>query len=160
MTLWFLYLQKWHVWFMGSTIATLPTSHILMCLYCDQVRNYIREHAPRQRAASTRDSWKRSVASSSSGTSVPSGVSVPSSSGSSNASMVSSVCSSTTGSTSSKSSTSISRAHSDGNLATAAERIRDSKVGHNQLCSHKHTGTCTRCCQVHHLDSRGHSCLH
>ncbi|XP_062855810.1 protein FAM199X [Trichomycterus rosablanca] len=92
-----------------------------------QVRNYIREHTPRQRAASTRDSWKRSVASSSSGVSVPSAVSVPSSSSSSNASMVSSACSSTTGSTSSKSSTSISRAHSDGNLATAAERIRDSK---------------------------------
>ncbi|KAI4873454.1 hypothetical protein NFI96_027299 [Prochilodus magdalenae] len=84
-----------------------------------QVRNYIREHSPRQRPGSTRDSWKRSVASSGS----TSGVSAHSSS---NASMVSSA-SSSTGSTGSNSSTSISRAHSDGNLATAAERIRDSK---------------------------------
>ncbi|KAJ8393675.1 hypothetical protein AAFF_G00058940 [Aldrovandia affinis] len=73
-----------------------------------QVRNYIREHGPRQRAGSTREGWKRSGHSSAS---------------SSNASMVSSA-SSSTGSTASN----ISRAHSDGNLsATAAERIRDSK---------------------------------
>lgn len=84
-----------------------------------QVRNYIREHSPRQRSGSTRDGWKRSVASSGS----TSGVSAHSSS---NASMVSST-SSSTGSSGSNSSTNISRAHSDGNLATAAERIRDSK---------------------------------
>ncbi|KAG9272783.1 protein FAM199X [Astyanax mexicanus] len=84
-----------------------------------QVRNYIREHSPRQRTGSTRDGWKRSVASSGS----TSGVSAHSSS---NASMVSSA-SSSTGSSGSNSSTNISRAHSDGNLATAAERIRDSK---------------------------------
>ncbi|KAK1803892.1 hypothetical protein P4O66_003836 [Electrophorus voltai] len=81
-----------------------------------QVRNYIREHGPRQRPGSTRDSWKRSVPSSTSG----------SAHSSSNGSMVSSG-SSSAGSTASNSSTSISRAHSDGNLASAAERIRDSK---------------------------------
>ncbi|XP_067236894.1 protein FAM199X, partial [Chanodichthys erythropterus] len=83
------------------------------------VRSYIREHSPRQRPSMTRDGWKRSMASSGS----TSGVSAHSSS---NASMVSSA-SSSTASTGSNSSTSISRAHSDGNLATAAERIRDSK---------------------------------
>ncbi|XP_062332045.1 protein FAM199X [Osmerus eperlanus] len=86
-----------------------------------QVRSYIREHSPRQRASSTRDGWKRSGHSSAS----TSGVSGASSS---NASMVSSTSSSTTGSTASNTSTAnISRAHSDGNLASAAERIRDSK---------------------------------
>ncbi|XP_051514540.1 protein FAM199X isoform X1 [Myxocyprinus asiaticus] len=84
-----------------------------------QVRNYIREHSPRQRATMARDGRKWSVASSGS----TSGVSAHSSS---NTSMVSS-SSSSTGSTVSNSSTNISRAHSDGNLATAAERIRDSK---------------------------------
>lgn len=59
------------------------------CVFA-QVRSYIREHSPRQRASSTRDSWKRSSAS----TSGVSGVS------SSNASMVSSA-SSSTGSTAS-----------------------------------------------------------
>ncbi|XP_028816128.1 protein FAM199X [Denticeps clupeoides] len=88
-----------------------------------QVRNYIREHTPRQRAGSAREGWKRSVPSSAS----TSGVSAHSSS---NASMVSSATtsSSAASSTGSNSSTgSISRAHSDGNLPTAAERIRDSK---------------------------------
>ncbi|XP_023993636.1 protein FAM199X-like isoform X2 [Salvelinus fontinalis] len=91
-----------------------------------QVRNYIREHSPRQRPSSTRDSWKRSGHSSAS-TSGVSGVS------SSNASLVSSASSSTgsTGSTgnstSNCSTANISRAHSDGNLSSAAERIRDSK---------------------------------
>lgn len=103
-----------------------------------QVRNYIREHSPRQRSSSTRDSWKRSGYSSAS----TSGVSGASSS---NASMVSSA-SSSTGSTASNSASvgivgiagttsacsgssvaNISRAHSDGNLSSAAERIRDSK---------------------------------
>ncbi|XP_029917364.1 protein FAM199X [Myripristis murdjan] len=97
-----------------------------------QVRSYIREHSPRQRASSTREGWKRSSHSSAS----TSGVSGASSS---NASMVSSA-SSSTGSTASNSIaggtasacsggsvTNISRAHSDGNLSSAAERIRDSK---------------------------------
>lgn len=104
----------------------LPTdSEFIIELNCltdeklKQVRSYIREHSPRQRPSMTRDGWKRSMASSGSA----SGVSAHSSS---NASMVSSA-SSSTASTGSNSSTSISRAHSDGNLATAAERIRDSK---------------------------------
>lgn len=88
-------------------------------LVITQVRNYIKDHSPRQRPAGMRDSWKRSVPSSSSAVSVQS---------SSNVSMVSST-SSSSGSISSNSSTSISCAHSDGNLATVAERIRDSKVG-------------------------------
>ncbi|KAF6717362.1 Protein FAM199X [Oryzias melastigma] len=53
-----------------------------------QVRNYIREHGPRQRASSTREGWKRSSHSSAS----TGGVSAVSSS---NASMVSSASSST-----------------------------------------------------------------
>lgn len=53
-----------------------------------QVRSYIREHGPRQRASSTREAWKRSSHSSASA----SGVSGASSS---NASMVSSASSST-----------------------------------------------------------------
>uniref|UniRef100_A0A3Q2YKU6 Family with sequence similarity 199, X-linked n=1 Tax=Hippocampus comes TaxID=109280 RepID=A0A3Q2YKU6_HIPCM len=97
-----------------------------------QVRNYIREHGPRQRASSTREAWKRSSHSSASA----SGISGASSS---NASMVSSASSSTSstasnsvaGGTASACSGSsvanISRAHSDGNLSSAAERIRDSK---------------------------------
>ncbi|XP_060783623.1 protein FAM199X isoform X2 [Neoarius graeffei] len=92
----------------------------LNCLTDDklkQVRNYIKDHSPRQRPAGMRDNWKRSVPSSSSAVSVQS---------SSNVSMVSST-SSSSGSISSNSSTSISCAHSDGNLATVAERIRDSK---------------------------------
>ncbi|KAK7138361.1 hypothetical protein R3I94_013851 [Phoxinus phoxinus] len=104
----------------------LPTdSEFIIELNCltdeklKQVRSYIREHSPRQRPSMTRDGWKRSMASSGS----TSGVSAHSSS---NVSIVSSASSSTT-STGSNSSTSISRAHSDGNLATAAERIRDSK---------------------------------
>ncbi|KAL0973971.1 hypothetical protein UPYG_G00213690 [Umbra pygmaea] len=102
----------------------------LNCLTDDklkQVRSYIREHSPRQRPNSTRDSWKRAGPSSGS----TSGVSGASSS--SNASMVSSG-SSSTGSTgsignsaSNGSTANISRAHSDGNLSSAAERIRDSK---------------------------------
>ncbi|CAI5651421.1 unnamed protein product [Oreochromis niloticus] len=97
-----------------------------------QVRNYIREHSPRQRASSTREGWKRSSHSSAS----TGGISGASSS---NASMVSSA-SSSTGSTASNSVAggtasacsgssvaNISRAHSDGNLSSAAERIRDSK---------------------------------
>ncbi|KAI9515810.1 hypothetical protein NQZ68_022164 [Dissostichus eleginoides] len=95
-----------------------------------QVRNYIREHSPRQRAS--REGWKRSSHSSAS----TGGVSAASSS---NGSMVSST-SSSTGSTASNSVAggpasacsgssvaNISRAHSDGNLSSAAERIRDSK---------------------------------
>uniref|UniRef100_UPI0037E77124 protein FAM199X isoform X3 n=1 Tax=Semicossyphus pulcher TaxID=241346 RepID=UPI0037E77124 len=97
-----------------------------------QVRNYIREHSPRQRASSTREGWKRSSHSSAS----TGGISGASSS---NASMVSSA-SSSTGSTASNSVAggtasvcsgssvaNISRAYSDGNLSSAAERIRDSK---------------------------------
>ncbi|MCI4379852.1 hypothetical protein PGIGA_G00233160 [Pangasianodon gigas] len=92
----------------------------LNCLTDDklkQVRNYIKDHSPRQRPTAMRDSWKRSVPSSASTVSVQS---------SSNVSMVSST-SSSAGSISSNSSTSISCTHSDGNLATVAERIRDSK---------------------------------
>ncbi|XP_066570876.1 protein FAM199X isoform X2 [Amia ocellicauda] len=88
-----------------------------------QVRSYIKEHSPRQRPSSTRDSWKRSSYSSGS----TSGVSAT---GSSNASMVSTTSSSTgsVGSNSNGSAANISRAHSDSNLsASAAERIRDSK---------------------------------
>ncbi|KAG5851808.1 protein FAM199X-like isoform X1 [Anguilla anguilla] len=77
-----------------------------------QVRSYIREHGPRQRASSTRDSWKRSERGSASS--------------SSNGSMVSSAASSSASSASTASG--MSHAHSDGNLsASAAERIRDSK---------------------------------
>ncbi|KAI1903076.1 hypothetical protein AGOR_G00023480 [Albula goreensis] len=87
-----------------------------------QVRNYIREHGPRQRPSSTREGWKRSGHSSASASASTSGVSAASSS--SAGSMVSSTSSSSAGSTASN----ISRAHSDGNLsASAAERIRDSK---------------------------------
>ncbi|KAG9351329.1 hypothetical protein JZ751_022576 [Albula glossodonta] len=87
-----------------------------------QVRNYIREHGPRQRPSSTREGWKRSGHSSASASASTSGVSAASSS--SAGSMVSSASSSSAGSTASN----ISRAHSDGNLsASAAERIRDSK---------------------------------
>ncbi|KAG7517808.1 hypothetical protein JOB18_016603 [Solea senegalensis] len=97
-----------------------------------QVRSYIREHGPRQRASSTREGWKRSSHSSAS----TGGISGASSS---NASIVSSASSSTcstasnslAGGTASACSGSsvanISRAHSDGNLSSAAERIRDSK---------------------------------
>ncbi|KAF0039680.1 hypothetical protein F2P81_007915 [Scophthalmus maximus] len=97
-----------------------------------QVRSYIREHSPRLRASSIREGWKRSSHSSAS----TGGVSGASSS---NASMVSSASSSTcstasnsvAGGTASACSGSsvanISRAHSDGNLSSAAERIRDSK---------------------------------
>lgn len=87
-------------------------------LVITQVRNYIKDHSPRQRPTGMRETWKRSVASSASAVSVQS---------SSNVSMVSSTSSSTS-SISSNSSTSISCAHSDGNLASVAERIRDSKV--------------------------------
>ncbi|XP_076863893.1 protein FAM199X-like [Brachyhypopomus gauderio] len=97
-------------------------TYLRVCELCEntvgdqrQVRSYIREHGPRQRPVSTRDGWKRSVASSASGSVVSS----------SHGSMVSSG-SSSAGSSASNS-TSISRAHSDGNLAFAAERIRDSK---------------------------------
>uniref|UniRef100_A0A8C1NUP6 Family with sequence similarity 199, X-linked n=1 Tax=Cyprinus carpio TaxID=7962 RepID=A0A8C1NUP6_CYPCA len=71
-----------------------------------EVRSYIREHSRRQQR-----SVKRSLASSVSAHS------------SSNTSITSSSISSSSASTAS----SISRAHSDGNLASAAERIRDSK---------------------------------
>ncbi|XP_065128096.1 protein FAM199X [Paramisgurnus dabryanus] len=101
----------------------LPTdSEFIIELNCltdeklKQVRSYIREHSPRQRASALRDCWRRSVAS----------TSAVSAHSSSNASMVSSASSSSL-STGSNTSTNISRAHSDGNLATAAERIRDSK---------------------------------
>ncbi|XP_055034194.1 protein FAM199X [Misgurnus anguillicaudatus] len=101
----------------------LPTdSEFIIELNCltdeklKQVRSYIREHSPRQRASALRDGWRRSVAS----------TSAVSAHSSSNASMVSSASSSSL-STGSNTSTNISRAHSDGNLATAAERIRDSK---------------------------------
>lgn len=70
-------------------------SHRLCPSRCVQVRNYIREHGPRQRASSTREGWKRSSHSSAS----TGGVSAVSSS---NASMVSST-SSSTGSTASNS---------------------------------------------------------
>ncbi|XP_036404236.1 protein FAM199X-like [Megalops cyprinoides] len=86
-----------------------------------QVRSYIREHGPRQRAGSTRDSWRRSGHSSASGVSGAGSSSTSTSAGS----MASSASSSSSaGSTAS----SVSHAHSDGNLAaSAAERIRDSK---------------------------------
>ncbi|XP_025894849.1 protein FAM199X [Nothoprocta perdicaria] len=86
-----------------------------------QVRNYIKEHGPRQRSA--REGWKRSSYSCAS----TSGVSGASSS---SASMVSSASSSgsSVGNSASNSSANMSRAHSDSNLSTsAAERIRDSK---------------------------------
>ncbi|XP_021262197.1 protein FAM199X isoform X2 [Numida meleagris] len=89
-----------------------------------QVRNYIKEHGPRQRSA--RENWKRSSYSCAS-TSGVSGASVSSSS----ASMVSSASSSgsSVANSASNSSANMSRAHSDSNLSTsAAERIRDSKV--------------------------------
>nr|XP_020669532.1 protein FAM199X [Pogona vitticeps] len=89
-----------------------------------QVRNYIKEHGPRQRSA--RENWKRSSYSCGSA----SGVSGVSASASSSASMVSSASStgSSVGNSGSNSSTNMSRAHSDSNLSTsAAERIRDSK---------------------------------
>ncbi|XP_066195922.1 protein FAM199X [Sylvia atricapilla] len=88
-----------------------------------QVRNYIKEHGPRQRSA--REGWKRSSYSCAS-TSGVSGASASSSS----ASMVSSASSSGSSVTNSTSNSSanMSRAHSDSNLSTsAAERIRDSK---------------------------------
>ncbi|MBN3313666.1 F199X protein, partial [Atractosteus spatula] len=86
-----------------------------------QVRNYIKEHSPRLRPSSTRDSWKRS----SYGSASTSGVSGASSS---NASMVSTASSSNGSVGSSCSAANMSRAHSDSNLsASAAERIRDSK---------------------------------
>ncbi|XP_036596177.1 protein FAM199X isoform X1 [Trichosurus vulpecula] len=86
-----------------------------------QVRNYIKEHGPRQRAM--REPWKRSSYNCGS----TSGVSGASSS---SASMVSSASStgSSVGNSASNSSANMSRAHSDSNLSTsAAERIRDSK---------------------------------
>ncbi|XP_062997760.1 protein FAM199X [Elgaria multicarinata webbii] len=89
-----------------------------------QVRNYIKEHGPRQRSA--RENWKRSSYSCGSA----SGVSGASASSSSSASMVSSASSSSSsvGNSGSNSSANMSRAHSDSNLsASAAERIRDSK---------------------------------
>lgn len=89
-----------------------------------KVRNYIKEHGPRQRSA--RESWKRSSYSCAS-TSGVSGASASSSS----ASMVSSASSSgsSVANSASNSSANMSRAHSDSNLSTsAAERIRDSKV--------------------------------
>lgn len=123
----------------------------LNCLTDDklkQVRSYIREHSPRQRASGTRDrdGWKRSSHSShSTGAHSTHSNGAPSSSfhstgaPSSNASIISSA-SSSTGSTASNSVAggpasacsgssvaNISRAHSDGNLSSAAERIRDSK---------------------------------
>lgn len=132
----------------------------LNCLTDDklkQVRSYIREHSPRQRASGTRDrdSWKRSSHSSHSTGAHSTGAhstgahsthsnGAPSSlhstgAPSSNASIISSA-SSSTGSTASNSLAggpasacsgssvaNISRAHSDGNLSSAAERIRDSK---------------------------------
>ncbi|KAL4630859.1 protein FAM199X [Arapaima gigas] len=80
-----------------------------------QVRNYIREHGPRQRPGGARDCWKRGG----------------SASGTSDTSMASSASSSSaSGSSSSVASraSDVSRAHSEGNLsASAAERIRDSK---------------------------------
>nr|XP_003227266.2 PREDICTED: protein FAM199X [Anolis carolinensis] len=89
-----------------------------------QVRNYIKEHGPRQRSA--RENWKRSGYSCGSASGV-SGASASSSS----ASMVSSASSSggsSAGHSGSNSSANMSRAHSDSNLSTsAAERIRDSK---------------------------------
>uniref|UniRef100_A0A8C5RY60 Family with sequence similarity 199, X-linked n=1 Tax=Laticauda laticaudata TaxID=8630 RepID=A0A8C5RY60_LATLA len=96
-----------------------------------QVRNYIKEHGPRQRSA--RETWKRSSYSGGSASGV-SGVSASSSS----ASMVSSASSSSSsiGNSGSNSSANLSRAHSENNLSTsAAERIRDSKVK-LPLCAH------------------------
>lgn len=122
----------------------------LNCLTDDklkQVRSYIREHSPRQRASGTRDrdGWKRgSHSSHSTGAHSTHSNGAPSSfhstgAPSSNASIISSA-SSSTGSTASNSIAggpasacsgssvaNISRAHSDGNLSSAAERIRDSK---------------------------------
>lgn len=93
---------------------------------CSKVRNYIKEHSPRLRPA--REAWKRSNFSCAS-TSGVSGASASASS--SSASMVSSASSSgsSVGNSASNSSANMSRAHSDSNLsASAAERIRDSKV--------------------------------
>uniref|UniRef100_A0A8D0CKW4 Family with sequence similarity 199, X-linked n=1 Tax=Scleropages formosus TaxID=113540 RepID=A0A8D0CKW4_SCLFO len=78
-----------------------------------QVRNYIREHGPRQRPGGARECWKRGG----------------SASGTSDTSMASSASSSSGSSSSAASRASdVSRTHSEGNLsASAAERIRDSK---------------------------------
>lgn len=91
-----------------------------------QVRSYICDHGPRQRNSSLREGWKRSVTSSGSTSGVSSTASGQSNASSSNASMVS-TASSATSVGSNLTNNSISRAHSEGNLSTAAERIRDSK---------------------------------
>lgn len=103
-------------------MSTNNTNRVLSA--CSKVRNYIKEHSPRQRPV--REAWKRSSFSCAS-TSGVSGASASSSS----ASMVSSASSSgsSVGNSASNSSANMSRAHSDSNLsASAAERIRDSKV--------------------------------
>ncbi|CAM2120040.1 protein FAM199X [Caretta caretta] len=87
-----------------------------------QVRNYVKEHGPRQRPA--REGWKRSSYGGGGG-----GVGGASAC-SSSASLVSSASSgsSSPGNSAASSSAAVSRAHSDSNLpASAAERLRDSK---------------------------------
>uniref|UniRef100_A0A8C6SFS1 Family with sequence similarity 199, X-linked n=1 Tax=Neogobius melanostomus TaxID=47308 RepID=A0A8C6SFS1_9GOBI len=105
----------------------------LNCLTDDKLKQV--RPFPRQRASGTRDrdGWKRSSAHSNGAPSSLHSAGAPSS----NASIISSA-SSSTGSTASNSvagpasacsgsSVNLSRAHSDGNLSSAAERIRDSK---------------------------------
>ncbi|XP_076148763.1 protein FAM199X [Alosa pseudoharengus] len=91
-----------------------------------QVRSYICDHGPRQRNSSLREGWKRSLTNNGSTSGVSSTTSGQSNTSSSNASMVS-TASSATSAGSNFTNNSISRAHSEGNLPTAAERIRDSK---------------------------------
>ena len=92
-----------------------------------QVRSYICDHGPRQRHSSLREGWKRGLTNNGSISGVSSTTSGQSNTSSSNASMVS-TGSSVTSAGSNLTNNSISRAHSEGNLPTAAERIRDSKV--------------------------------
>ncbi|XP_031443293.1 protein FAM199X [Clupea harengus] len=91
-----------------------------------QVRSYICDHGPRQRHSSLREGWKRGLTNNGSISGVSSTTSGQSNTSSSNASMVS-TGSSVTSAGSNLTNNSISRAHSEGNLPTAAERIRDSK---------------------------------
>ncbi|XP_063046746.1 protein FAM199X [Engraulis encrasicolus] len=92
-----------------------------------QVRSYICDHGPRQRnSINLREGWKRCLATNGGASCVSSTASGQSNTSSSNASMVSTASSATSGSNLT-SNNSISRAHSEGNLSTAAERIRDSK---------------------------------
>lgn len=94
-TVWASCVVYWYLLCGGCVLKSRAVQSCYLPVRCPQVRNYIREHSPRQRASSTREGWKRSSHSSAS----TGGVSGASSS---NASMVSSA-SSSTGSTASNS---------------------------------------------------------